>query len=294
MAAIPTMEMAALRRDFDDFDADCDHLLVIDHSRADGANKVVGTYRLIRRVAVARHHRRFVEPHAQPFRQRLPRRRLLQHRKRVRFRVPLRQPLDLDAARAVAQQPHVAYAAQRLSVTSLDHHWHHELQSRHMFRRGVVVLHELLYHLFYRLRVQRGGQRVSFRQQLEGLHNVRPPRVHGQVIAHLVHHDVGGMVVARRWQIERLAPAAREVHQRLLPRERQQRRQDRRFACARRLRGEDERRAMLDAQPERGGHPRRQRAGLHDLYDREGLRLVPAVPSPPALRLVDCAHGQRP
>ena len=49
-------EMAARRRDFDRFDDDCDHLLVIDHAaaRADG---VVGTYRLIRRAAAARHGR---------------------------------------------------------------------------------------------------------------------------------------------------------------------------------------------------------------------------------------------
>jgi len=51
MGARPTPEMAAIRRDFDRFDRDCDHLLVIDHRR--GA--VVGTYRLIRRAVAARH-----------------------------------------------------------------------------------------------------------------------------------------------------------------------------------------------------------------------------------------------
>jgi putative hemolysin len=51
MGAQPTAEMAARRRDFDRFDNDCDHLLVIDH--AQGA--VVGTYRLIRRAAAQRH-----------------------------------------------------------------------------------------------------------------------------------------------------------------------------------------------------------------------------------------------
>ncbi len=51
MGAQPTAEMAARRRDFDRFDDDCDHLLVIDH--AQGA--VVGTYRLIRRAAAQRH-----------------------------------------------------------------------------------------------------------------------------------------------------------------------------------------------------------------------------------------------
>jgi L-ornithine Nalpha-acyltransferase len=51
MGAQPTPEIAARRRDFDRFDADCDHLLVIDHAQG-GA--VVGTYRLIRRAAAAR------------------------------------------------------------------------------------------------------------------------------------------------------------------------------------------------------------------------------------------------
>ncbi|HEY1505232.1 MAG TPA: GNAT family N-acyltransferase [Stellaceae bacterium] len=51
MGAQPTAEMASRRRDFDRFDGDCDHLLVIDH--AQGA--VVGTYRLIRRHVAQRH-----------------------------------------------------------------------------------------------------------------------------------------------------------------------------------------------------------------------------------------------
>lgn len=51
MGARPSPEMAARRRDFDRFDDDCDHLLVIDHAR--GA--VVGTYRLIRRAVAQRH-----------------------------------------------------------------------------------------------------------------------------------------------------------------------------------------------------------------------------------------------
>ncbi len=51
MGAQPTPEMAAVRRDFDRFDADCDHLLVIDHRQ----EAVVGTYRLIRRGVAMRH-----------------------------------------------------------------------------------------------------------------------------------------------------------------------------------------------------------------------------------------------
>ncbi len=51
MGAQPSAEMAARKRDFDPFDALCDHLLVIDHSRGEAAASVVGTYRLIRRPA---------------------------------------------------------------------------------------------------------------------------------------------------------------------------------------------------------------------------------------------------
>jgi putative hemolysin len=54
LGARPLPEMARRRRDFDRFDEICDHLLVIDHSRGTGAAAVVGTYRLIRRVAAAR------------------------------------------------------------------------------------------------------------------------------------------------------------------------------------------------------------------------------------------------
>ena len=43
MGARPTPEMARIARDFDAFDAQCDHLLVLDHAQG-GA--VVGTYRL--------------------------------------------------------------------------------------------------------------------------------------------------------------------------------------------------------------------------------------------------------
>ena len=51
MAARPTPEMAAHKRDFDEFDRICDHLLVLDHKLGHGPESVVGTYRLIRRPA---------------------------------------------------------------------------------------------------------------------------------------------------------------------------------------------------------------------------------------------------
>jgi putative hemolysin len=51
MAARPTPEMAAHKRDFDEFDRICDHLLVLDHKLGHGVEAVVGTYRLIRRPA---------------------------------------------------------------------------------------------------------------------------------------------------------------------------------------------------------------------------------------------------
>jgi putative hemolysin len=49
MGAAPTAAMTAARRDIDDYDAVCDHLLVIDHGQ-DGRPHVVGTYRLLRQV----------------------------------------------------------------------------------------------------------------------------------------------------------------------------------------------------------------------------------------------------
>ena len=54
LSAKPTPEMAARRRDFDGFDAFCDHLLVIDHKRGEGPESVVATYRLLRRDAARR------------------------------------------------------------------------------------------------------------------------------------------------------------------------------------------------------------------------------------------------
>ena len=50
MAAAPTPQMRAERRDFDKYDAFCDHLLVIDRNMRDekGEPVVVGTYRLLR------------------------------------------------------------------------------------------------------------------------------------------------------------------------------------------------------------------------------------------------------
>lgn len=54
MGAHPTAETMARQRDFDSLDEVCDHLLVIDNARA-GDQKVVGTYRLIRREAAAKH-----------------------------------------------------------------------------------------------------------------------------------------------------------------------------------------------------------------------------------------------
>ena len=48
MGAKATAEMARLKRDFDDFDGVCDHLLVAEHQKA-GGYKIVGTYRLLRR-----------------------------------------------------------------------------------------------------------------------------------------------------------------------------------------------------------------------------------------------------
>jgi putative hemolysin len=55
MAANPSPAARASKRDVDKFDAYCDHLLVIDHARGEGAAGVVGTYRLLRRSVAEAH-----------------------------------------------------------------------------------------------------------------------------------------------------------------------------------------------------------------------------------------------
>lgn len=56
MAAVPSPEMRAARRDFDRLDAFCDHMLVVDRSRTDGDGQsvVVGTYRMMREAYLDR------------------------------------------------------------------------------------------------------------------------------------------------------------------------------------------------------------------------------------------------
>ena len=56
MSAIPSPDMRAQRRDFDQFDQYCDHILVIDRSQhdEDGQPSVVGTYRMMRDADAAR------------------------------------------------------------------------------------------------------------------------------------------------------------------------------------------------------------------------------------------------
>lgn len=54
MTARPSAEALATRRDRDRFDTWCDHLLVVDRKRGEGAAGVVATYRLMRREAAAR------------------------------------------------------------------------------------------------------------------------------------------------------------------------------------------------------------------------------------------------
>ncbi|MDJ0894238.1 MAG: GNAT family N-acyltransferase [Alphaproteobacteria bacterium] len=53
--AVPSIEMAREKRDFDAFDQSCDHLMVIDHGLGSDVDSVVGTYRLRRRTAADAH-----------------------------------------------------------------------------------------------------------------------------------------------------------------------------------------------------------------------------------------------
>jgi L-ornithine Nalpha-acyltransferase len=52
LGAHPIGQMAALKRDYDDFDPVCDHLLVLDTNKQ-GAAQVVGTYRMLRHSVAA-------------------------------------------------------------------------------------------------------------------------------------------------------------------------------------------------------------------------------------------------
>ena len=54
MGAHPDVATLTTQRDTDAFDAVADHLLVVDHDLGEGADAVVGTYRLIRRAAADR------------------------------------------------------------------------------------------------------------------------------------------------------------------------------------------------------------------------------------------------
>lgn len=47
--AVPTTDMLARRRDYDNLDQYCDHLLVCDTSKEDLLERIVGTYRMIRK-----------------------------------------------------------------------------------------------------------------------------------------------------------------------------------------------------------------------------------------------------
>jgi putative hemolysin len=54
LSAQPTPEMSALRRDFDSFDPYCDHLIIIDRAKGEGAAGIIATYRLMRREQASR------------------------------------------------------------------------------------------------------------------------------------------------------------------------------------------------------------------------------------------------
>lgn len=60
MGALPTPEISNSKRDQDDFDKACDHLLVVDH-RPEGGYNVVGTYRLLRREGMRKIGRFYTE-----------------------------------------------------------------------------------------------------------------------------------------------------------------------------------------------------------------------------------------
>jgi L-ornithine Nalpha-acyltransferase len=54
LSAKPTPEMSTQRRDFDSFDPYCDHLIIIDRDKGEGAAGIIATYRLMRREQASR------------------------------------------------------------------------------------------------------------------------------------------------------------------------------------------------------------------------------------------------
>ena len=61
LKAKPTIKNILYEKDFDELDAFCDHLLVIDHNRGSGRNSIIGTYRLIRRPMTQVHGKFYTE-----------------------------------------------------------------------------------------------------------------------------------------------------------------------------------------------------------------------------------------
>jgi putative hemolysin len=61
LGARPDAATQASHRDRDEYDAIADHLLVVDHDLGEGPGSVVGTYRLIREEAAAKHGRFYSE-----------------------------------------------------------------------------------------------------------------------------------------------------------------------------------------------------------------------------------------
>ena len=55
--AIPTEEMAREKRDMDEYDPITDHLIVVDYALPEGPDRIVGTYRLLRREIADKHGR---------------------------------------------------------------------------------------------------------------------------------------------------------------------------------------------------------------------------------------------
>lgn len=49
MGAVPTTEMLSRKRDYDNLDLHCDHLLVVDNTKTDPLESIIGTYRFIRK-----------------------------------------------------------------------------------------------------------------------------------------------------------------------------------------------------------------------------------------------------
>jgi len=90
------------------------------------------------------------------------------------------------------EEGHLVHPPQGAAVAIAQIDGGHKGEMGDVLMRDAQVLRQNVQHAGHCIGVGRGGQRVALRQQLEGAAGVPAPRVHRQVVGHLVHQYVGG------------------------------------------------------------------------------------------------------